>query len=303
MKNIIIKVFLLLSALLLAVGAVLYYLKSRVEPPRQLRETNQAATVVQSALDQADWQSTDMGVLWTQYQRLADLMMRLRSDSLRPDYEADLEQLQSLNARYATRLLSIHDSIVGGSYTTATIRQIYPYVKAIEEARGPLDEKLLDKPEELRAGLNRMWAFSKSLDNAWRLVQGTRFESMGQAKSAIGKARALRQDDKLKGCVDLMKAVDQLPRRLGRAHYASLQVAVNSLAINSNSAYDCMHRGASINYSKHLDKVNALLNEYAEGAQGVYGEQYALDALVAARDRYVQSAMEYYNYCNANHYH
>lgn len=303
MKNIIVKLVLLLAALLLAVWAVLSYMKSRVEPPQAPKETNQAAEVVQKALDESDWQGIDLGALWTQYQRLADMMMRLRSDSLRPDYESDLEQLQSLNARYATRLLSMHDSIVEGSYTTAKVREIYPYVSALEQARGPQDEKLLEQPEELRTGLNQMWAFSQSLDKAWQLAGATRFESVEQAESAISRAQTLRGDAKLARCVDLMKAVERLRHSLGRGHYNSLQRAVHSLAVHSNGDYSCAYSAAIKNYSARLDQVKALMNEYDQVANRLYGEQYSLDELWSAINSYVEEANTYYENCRSTHYH
>lgn len=281
------KLIVLFALLAVAVWVVLYYMKSVVSPPQQLKFSNQhqaslhrdAARMAAQGLEEATADSLFSSTLHAAslFQaegfiapEEADEIVRLLAQGYVP-YFVQTYRKTFANSVWSQRQLSF---LRQRAKTLAGL-------KTQDDNTPMLSHELLQQVDSANLVLDKY-------DMAWKLCGNSRFETLPRAEATIKQCRELASTSPLSNCKALVDRLYSMREVLGKAHFNNVKSQVDKL-----DAYRYYDREFYMNTL--VKRVYDAIKEYKQHADRVYGSSYSTQQLEnRARDCY-NMANDYYN--------
>lgn len=280
-----IKILLLVVAVIVAIGGVLFYMKTIVSPPQQLSFKNQYE--IQLKKDIEGFRKVRQDSLERTFALLADKSHRFKTESVIDEKSFDhnyAEIVGVYSPKLAQYCFGQFSKSVWDDGDLKWMEGRIAQLRDLTVENG--SKKIMSDFSEADGKFTIILKTIGKYREAKALSNRTGFSGLDEARARINKANQYKQDDYLKNNASLVKALNNLPSRLEASHYATLRSKVNQLANYYNYSAD--------SYDTMSDRVVAALKEYKQNARSVYGEARSLDGLESDASRYYSAAVEYY---------
>lgn len=276
-----IKVIILILAVVAAIGGVMIFAKTRVEPPTAIKNVDQYAAALEKAAapvaSTSEIDTLEKGLHFTDVllsegkidARLADRSYDRLVDAFVPGFVA------YCNNKFNASVWNAADH----TQMLATCGRLHAL-------------RHTDDTNVLRTSASDSIAFVVGTISSYREARAlcrASFKSLSQARTDIARANELAEFDYLKNCTDLVASLNNVSSRLENAHYNHLAALVRRLSNYSSfsSEYD---------FDQYVESVEAKLREYDSDAASVYGTKRDTDGLWSNARDYYSNAYNYFNY-------
>lgn len=261
-----IKILLLIVAVALAVGGVLYYMKTVVSPPQRLDYDNQFVAELDSIADCSG--SMTFGQLDEAYNPTLDLINRFRADNVLEPESSD-KPLTKFLTNYAKSLSAEAHKLFGNSYWDhdrvvwfdRRIDSVSKYNLSDNITHAVNDKEVLKDFAQLQNIITKYY-------DARNIVRNVGYRGIAQSRNDIEKAQEYKQDIDLMPNRELVSGLENVRQSRARAHANYLTsrayVLSNIYMFDSKSAYD--------------NASSALLDEviqYEQQGPSLYGSFYS----------------------------
>ncbi len=281
----ILKIGILLVALILAVGGIIIYAKTKVNPPTTPKQIDvyssdlaQCKISLQNAskkesVDSVFFTIIDRIRIYSQEGKIRDAVTNKELDDavgiympmyLRRCFEK-FEQSVWYDSDHARMLVEIAD-----------LRKIKH-----SDNTNVIDNSTQDSLNIIIQTINRY-------KQARRISKSTRFTGVSNAQFVISQARLLANDKYLSNCTDLKNALNSVRSEIAQSHYRYISAQVEKL-----SQY--RYFGQSYYDNTLVPQVDAAVTEYDNKAVALYGKKQNVEPLWARARGYYDQASSYYN--------
>ena len=283
-----IKILVLLLAVVLAVGGIMIYAKTKVDPPKALEQVDQYAIDLKKCND-----AIVKGKEAEEIDRIYDSALK------RIEVYQQEQKIQSTVADKSLENLAV-------TYSPIFLKQcfdLFTYATWSDEdhtymllrIRGMKDLKHNDGTSVL------LKSTSDSLDQVSRIIadykqarivsRSNSFTGISNAKSTINQATQYANDQYLSNCLDLVSALNSVKKNIAESHYNYIFSQVAEL-----SQYRYFSKDFYVNtLIPHVDKV---VSEYDNEAGALYGSKRDVNSLWSRARNYYNLAMSYYQTLN-----
>ena len=283
-----IKIFILLLAVILAVGGIMIYAKTKVDPPVALKPVDQfaidlikcnEAIVKGEGAKEIDYNYISALERIKVYQqehkiqssvadkRLDDLVVTYTPLFLKHCFNA-FQQWAWSEDDHADMLLRIRG-----------LKDLTHYDGTPVLPKSTADS--LDHVSEIIANYKQARIISRS----------NGFTGVSNARSTINQATQYASDKYLSNCLDLVSALNSVKRNIEESHYDHVSSQVEELSKYRYFSKD-FYENTLI---PHVDKV---VSEYDNEAGALYGSKRDVDLLWSRARNYYDQAMSYYQTLN-----
>ena len=281
----ILKIGILLVALILAVGGIMIYAKTKVNPPTTPKQIDvyssdlaQCKISLQNvskkeSVDSVFFTIIDRIRIYSQEGKIRDAVTNKELDDavgiympmyLRRCFEK-FEQSVWYDSDHARMLVEIAD-----------LRKIKH-----SDNTNVINNSTQDSLNIIIQTINRY-------KQARRISKSTRFTGVSNAQSVISQARLLANDKYLSNCTDLKNALNSVRSEIAQSHYRYISAQVEKL-----SQY--RYFGQSYYDNTLVPQVDAAVTEYDNKAVALYGKKQNVEPLWARARGYYDQASSYYN--------
>lgn len=279
-----IKIALLILFSVAAVGAILIFAKTQMDPPSQIKMIDQYAAALDSDC-QTMQSANSFGKERTLYATLNDKIERFTTEQVMSNPTADRFRLQA-NAIYGRHLTEYGYNILQQSeWPGATLSNILDYIQGLTASKLSSGDKGIS--EEMETSLGKLRSIIDDYHTALNLSRSTSYNGMEDASSKIARANAYKSKNFLKNNTELVAALNALPGRVAASHYSYVERMVerlNSYTTNPKDVY----------LSTIVPQADAAINDYKKAS--IYGSQKrSIDDLESEAVTLVTTAMNYYN--------
>lgn len=258
-KNVL-KITLIAMAIVLAVGAVLVFLKTRVQPPKQLTYVNPYTEDIHQA--SKNIANADEQALETEFQRTTNRIKQMRQENLITDEEYTNCISEFVNA-YVPAFRSWCEQRFNKSlWPGETIHFMRSRINEVKRYNTESGNSILC--EENTAKIDEVSKVLNDYDTAWRL-QSVAIRSSSDSKSNLAKASQYKQDNLLSKCTALVNMLNNLPSRYQQLHYNHIDTLVRGLSMSHFQSKTQILEWAD----KYKNAKNAV-NDYNSVASSIY---------------------------------
>lgn len=279
------KIGILLVALILAVGGIMIYAKTKVNPPTTPKQIDVYSSDLaqckislrnaskKESVDSVFFTIIDRIRIYSQEGKIRDAVTNKELDDavgiympmyLRRCFEK-FEQSVWYDSDHARMLVEIAD-----------LRKIKH-----SDNTNVIDNSTQDSLNIIIQTINRY-------KQARRISKSTRFTGVSNAQSVISQARLLANDKYLSNCTDLKNALNSVRSEIAQSisRYISAQVEkLSQYRYFGQSYYD----------NTLVPQVDAAVTEYDNKAVALYGKKQNVEPLWARARGYYDQASSYYN--------
>lgn len=282
------KILILALSLFIAIGGVLVYAKTKVEPPMALKQKDAYAIALNECME-SFYHTEDAAQEDSLFAITADRISVFKSEEKISASEAD-KDISSLLGRYTQLFLNRsfekfrqstwHDT--DHKYMLSVIHNI----KSIKRSdnSSALAQSTIDS-------LNLISNIIDKYHKALAVSRHTAFSGCSNAQNTISQARQYAKDEWLSNCSDLVAALNNVKQRLAQSHYNYISAQVEKLQnyrYYSQSYYD----------DTLVPQVDASVTEYENKATSLYGAKRDVNVLWNKARNYYNEASSYYQYHN-----
>lgn len=282
------KIGILLVALILAVGGIMIYAKTKVNPPTTPKQIDvygsDLAQCKISIKNASDKESIDSAFFTT-----IDRVKIYSQEGKIRDTEADKELNDAVGIympMYLRRCFETFEQSVW--YDSDHVRML----KEIADLR---KIKHSDNTDVINnSALDSLNIIVQTIDRyrqACRISRSTSFTGISNAQSVISQAKQFANDKYLSNCSDLKNALISVRSEIAQSHYRYISAQVEKLSqyrYYSQSYYD----------NTLVPQVDAAVTEYDNRAAALYGQKQSVEPLWARARSYYNQASSYYNNYN-----
>lgn len=264
-----VKIVILILAVTLAIGGVMIYAKTKVEPPQAPHQTNQYMNDLSkcySSFGKVNNGVQEDSILFVTWNRIN---IYAQEDKISKK-EAD-NGLDMLLGRYTPLFLKRSFALFKQStwyendhqYMLWTIKEL----RKIKHADGSLALKQTTKDS-----LTQVENIISRYNQARAISKHTHFSGVANAQSTISQARQFANDTWLSNCTDLVRALNNVKPSIAESHYNYASSMVEKLS---------QYRYYSKDYYDNtlVPQVDAAVSEYDNKASALYGSKKNVDAL------------------------
>lgn len=278
------KILILILAISLAIGGVMVFIKTKIEPPKATVPVDQFSENLIGGIDTLGQTQTPM----QQDSLFVALSGKTRFYVLEDKISKDdgNEAIGQLCSTYT--MLFLERSMEKFSRKSWPVNDFYHMRRTAAELRSIRD---FDNCGVLRkSSLDSLALIEKIIDDYWSaraVCQQTSFAGINNARATISKARQYAQDRYLSNCTDLVEVLNNVKPALAASHYDYVYRCVERLSD---------FKSYSIAYFNTLvSRADEAITEYDNKASALYGSKRNVDALFEKAELYIQQAAEYYN--------
>lgn len=279
MIKFIIKTLLLVTAIALAVGGVMFYCKTIVSPPGKLKFCNQYVNAAKKDISKAKSANTDIA-LDTTFIGITHELDLLLSNSFLSDQERD-ELMESFAAQYVPTYVSFCNSKFNKSvWHEGELQKINARISELQTLK-TTDQKIIvqgDANESLNEAHNVIVYYY----DAKRAASASGYNGLESARQRITTAKRFASMSPINNCSDLVSQLNSVSSRLEKAHYAYLASQVERLRPYYNYS--------QTEYDHLALSVSDKLEEYKNHARGVYGKASSISDLESRAGNYYSNA-------------
>lgn len=264
MKRNIIKSILVVGAIILAIGAILYYKNTVIDPPKQFvfGNTHNKALCKEIKLLTSD-------SLEIQY---ADVLYMINRDEVEKLVGRDTLDLRIEDAliKYIPLFISRCNSSFAASvwntpeWSHHFMKNRIYQLKHFENSKGNL---VVEPNSNYIKQLDDVLKVIDNYDNAWQLAYSTDYKNLEITKNRVRQAGVYLNDDRLKNCVALVQKLKELPSAIQASHLAYLK---------RNSKLYC---GGIKEYNTYLSALKNILNNKIPEYVSYYGNSDETNAI------------------------
>ena len=285
MNRTIVKSLIIVTAIVFAVGGVLFFLLSVVSPPNEIEKNNAHEIDIEHHVSDYHPDSLSLSEAEFAMDCLHDRASLFYSDSLISDNSYDDAVMKTTN-NYALSFINWSHNKFNQEFWYAKdhneMKRIMSKVRGITVEQG--SRKALEP--QIQSSLTEIEDVISDYNTAWGVSYRTTFSTLDDASRKITEARKYKNKEYLKNCYNLVDALDHVAEKLEKSHFNQLICIVNSLA-----NYKSVGKTDYINKSKD---VQSKLKEYDDRATSVYGAKQDVSGLTKRAGDYYNEAMEYY---------
>ena len=286
-----IKITLLILAIVLAVGGVMWFLKTVVSPPGKMSfKTNHDAIAVNEAIDNFEL-TAKSGDAYGEYYAIMDLLRRTHSEGKITDAEYDAALTKFINlytpffASYAMGTFS------NSEWPDTVLTYIDKRIDALRNVSTTTGVGLVAQ-NDANSELTHFRQVVKNYRDAQKHSRHTSFSSVDNARSTLAKAREYSSDPFLSNNAALTKALGDMPSKINSSHMTSLR---NKLSAAKSYVY-------SNDFYTYLSKFNEALKEYNNNAMNLYGTVTSTSKLVSDAEDAETTHIRWTERSNAQYY-
>ncbi|SHK80624.1 hypothetical protein [Xylanibacter ruminicola] len=274
-----IKIILLVVAILLAVGGVMAYYKTRVSPPRMLEFKNQYVNSDKKDITLVKSAKTDNALDSVFVVITHELDLQL-ADSFITNKEKD-ELLELFATQYVPSFVSACKSKFSKSvWNEGELQNIN---SRISELQGLVTtEKKIVIKGEANTSLNEVHNVIVAYYEAKNVASTSGYNGLQAAKQKIATAKRFASMSPINNCTDLVLRLNSVPNRLEQAHYTYLVSQVERLRHYYNYNQD--------DFDKMALDISEKLEEYKKNAKSTYGRVSDISSLESRAGNYYSNA-------------
>lgn len=283
-----IKILVLLLAVVLAVGGIMIYAKTKVDPPK--------------ALEQVDQYAIDLI-------KCNEAIVKGEGDKeIDYNYISALDRIKVYQQEYKLQASQVDKSLddLVVTYSPLFLKRCFTafqqwawsdddHANILLRIRDLKDLKHNDGTSVL------LKSTSDSLDQVSRIIadykqarivsRSNSFTGISNAKSTINQATQYANDQYLSNCLDLVSALNSVKKNIAESHYNYIFSQVAELSQYRYFSKD-FYENTLI---PHVDKV---VSEYDNEAGALYGSKRDVNSLWSRARNYYNQAMSYYQTLN-----
>ena len=273
------KILLLSFAVLLFVGAVMFFYRTIVAPPKELTVSNQYVADVNKDISLLSKNLHDFSLdsLYTVITEETEFMWK---DSVISNREKDLLVVQFVK-KYIPLYVDKCDNVFHKSeWNEDGLQKMKSRI--IELRNMTTTEKVLVVDGTDLASLNKVSNVIVSYYEAKNAASTGGYSGLESAKRKIANARKYAKMSPLNNCQQLVANLNSVASRLEQAHYSYLSGQVERLRNWQNYYVD--------DYDKLAMEIAEKLKEYKTNAKSVYGSTSNISVLEERASRYYDAS-------------
>lgn len=279
------KIALLIVSIVLAVGSVLFFAKTRVEPPKALKPVDQYAMDLQKEVDKLSTFRNDI--------RRADSLFLLTKKKIAiyaNENKIDGQKRDTYDKQMLVSFVPIlvqyaHDKFQQSVWYKSNLDYIEERIAFIKS----LPTAFANMPNQHKADINELGNVLNRYRDARRVSMHRSFHGIAAARRSISLAREYANDRWLRHCADLVHGLNQVRPSIGKSHYYYVQSQVNKLA--NYRSYSWSYYDGTL-----VDQVASQITDYENYASELYGQKYNVVELWLDAKRYYNLAKDYYEW-------
>ncbi len=264
MKRNIIKSILIVVAIILAIGSILYYKNTVIDPPKQFVFENPHNKALCKEIKLLTSDSLE-----TQY---ADILYLINRDGIEKLVGKDTLDLRIEDAliKYIPLFISKCNSSFAASvwntpeWSHNFMKNRIYQLKHFEKSTGNL---VVEPNSNYIKQLDDVLKVIDNYDNAWQLAYSTNYKNLETTKNRVRQAGVYLNDDRLKNCVALVQKLNELPSAIQASHLAYLK--------RSSKLY-C---GGIKGYNTYLSALKNILNNTIPEYVSYYGNSNEINEI------------------------
>lgn len=283
--RIVTKILILLLAVLLAVGGILIYARTKVEPPIAVKQIDQYV----DDLAKCNNAIVNGGTMKEDDSAFVSTIVKIKV------YEQEGKMSSALADRNLDKTFAYFtpiflnfcfDDFHQSQWNDDQHEYMLRIIKLLMQIRHSDDSSVLR--QSTSDSLRQVSLIIADYRQARILSRSTRFTGIEAAQSTIEKVKQYTRDEYLSHCTDLVNALDGVRSRLEESHYQYITSMVEKLS---------QYRYFSKDYYEDtlVPQVNEAVTQYAKEAQKLYGTHQDVNILWSRARAYYDVAMEYYN--------
>lgn len=295
MKRNIIKSILIVVAIILAIGSILYYKNTVIDPPKQFVFENPHNKALCKEINLLTSDSLEI-----QYAEVLYMINRDEFEKLVGRDTLDL-RIEDALIKYIPLFISRCNSSFAASvwntpeWSHNFIKNRIYQLKHFEKSTGNL---VVEPNSKYIKQLDDVLKVIDNYDNAWQLAYSTDYENLEITKKRVKQAGEYLNDDKLKNCIALVQKLKELPSAIQASHLAYLK---------RNSKLYC---GGIKGYNTYLSALKNILNNKIPEYVSYYGNsdetneirRDLLDEQYTLLNSFVTYVLNKYNFNDYNAY-
>lgn len=258
-KNVL-KITLIAMAIVLAVGAVLVFMKTRVQPPTRLTYVNQYTANIHQAAESIA--NADERALETEFQRVTNRIKLMQQESLITNEEYTGSVSEFVNAYVPAFRNWCEQRFNQSAWPGETIRFMRSRINEVNRYNAEGGNSIVSGENATKLG--EVSKVLNDYDTAWRL-QSVAIRSSSDSKSNLAKASQYKQDNLLSKCTALVNMLNNLPSRYQQLHYNHIDTLVIGLSMSHFQSKTQILEWAD----KYKNAKNAV-NDYNSVASSIY---------------------------------
>lgn len=258
-KNVL-KITFIALAVILAASAVLVFLKTRVQPPKQLSYVNPyTENIHQASEDIAD---ADEQALETEFQRVTNRVKLMRQENLITEEEYTSSVSEFVNAYVPAFRNWCEQRFNQSVWPSETLRFMRNRINEVKHYNAEGGNSIVS--EENTAKLDEVSKVLNDYDAAWKL-QRVAIRKSEDSRTNLAKAKRFKQDSHLSKCTALVNMLNNLPSRYQQSHYSHVNTLVRGLSmINFPSKTQVSE------WAEKYRNAKSAINDYNSVAASLY---------------------------------
>lgn len=280
-----IKIGILLVALILAVGGIMIYAKTKVNPPMTPKQIDvyrsDLAQCKTSLKKVSDKESVDSAFLTT-----IDRIKIYGQENKIRNAEADKELDDAVDIYMPMYLRRCFEKFEQPVWHDSDHTRMLLEIADLKRIKHSDNTDVIKN--STYDSLNVIVQIISKYKQARRISRSTNFTGISNAQSVISRARQFANDKYLSNCTDLKNALNSVQSKIAQSHYRYISAQVEKLS---------QYRDYTQSYYDNtlVPQVDAAVTEYDNKAAALYGKKQSVEPLwVRARGFYNQ-ASSYYN--------
>lgn len=280
-----VKILILVLALTLAIGGVMIYAKTKVEPPKAPHQTNQYLNDLSRSYGMYNKKINALqedSVLFVTINRISIFVQENKITKNDADKGTDV-----LLGKYVPLFLNRSFANFKHSEWYENDHQyMLSIINSLKQIKHSDGNQALKK--ETKDSLAQIENIISRYNQARAISKRTHFSGVANAQSTISQARQFANDSWLSNCTDLVRALNSVKSSLAESHYNYVSSMVEKLA---------QYRSFSQNYYDNtlVPQVDAAVTEYDNKASALYGSKKDVNALWNRAKNYYNEASLYFN--------
>ena len=280
-----IKVLVLVFAVSLAIGGVMIYAKTRVEPPVAPKQTNQFLDDLSISYSKVGESKNYAQEDSTFYMALNKIEIFQKENKISKS-DADKE-MDKLLVKYCPLFIQrSFDKFKKSIWYESDHKYMLEMANKLKKVRhsdglSALNKNSLDSISQIESIIGRY-------NKARSISRQTKFTGVSNAQNVISQARQFANDSWLSNCTDLVHALNNVRPSIAESHYHYVCSYVDKLS---------QYRSYSQAYYENtlVPQVDAVVTEYDNKASALYGTKRDVNSLWSKARSYYNEASEYYN--------
>lgn len=281
--RVVVKILILLVAVILAVGGIMIYAKTKVEPPVALETVDQFADDLEKS-NLAIIQGEDIVEINYNYSSAIEKINIFQLENKIDPTTADIS-LENVAASFASLFMQFcYEEFEWASCGSENHEWMLYRIQELNNHRRTDGAKVLHNSTS--DSLEHVSEIIANYKQAYIISRKNTFTNLSDARTTINQAERYANDRYLSNCSDLVSALNSVKGNIAKSHYDYASSQVDELSRYSYLSKDFYE-------DKLVPHVNSVLYEYKE-AVALYGSNEDYDALLSSGQTYYDRAMSYY---------